>query len=178
MKSVRSKLCLNLNKDFKNKLPKNLIGFLSLDLKEFCLKYKREYNLVSALEEKMDRNSYILKYYLIRFNNWGVPLEFINRNTLHSSVGTMVINIIFIPLLSFILLGLNLLLGPHNPQSFLLGDILSNSGKVLKLIIPNYILNYFSGWSNYSCKVTIYKIYESIIGYRGSKLAKIFFFFC
>jgi hypothetical protein len=66
--------------------------------------------------KKIYITSYIFKYYLIRFNYWGVPLEFINRNTLASSVGTMVINIIFIPILSFILLGLNLLLGPHNPQ--------------------------------------------------------------
>jgi len=123
-------------------------------------------------KKNMNIYSYIFKYYLIRFNYWGVPLELINRNTLASSVGTMVINIIFIPILSFILLGLNLLLGPHNPQNFFLGDLLSNSGKVFKLIIPNYILNYLSGWSNYSCKVTIYKIYESIIGNRGSKLAK------
>jgi len=49
------------------------------------------------------------------------------------------------------------------------GKKLSNSGEFLKLIIPNYIKKYISGWSNYSCMVTIYKIYENIMDDRGSK---------
>lgn len=50
---------------------------------------------------------------------------------------------------------------------------LSNSGEALKLIIPSLTLKNLSGWSNYSCKVTIYKIYESIMGDRGSKPKRI-----
>lgn len=50
-----------------------------------------------------------------------------------------------------------------------MGIKLSNSGEVLKLIIPIFILKYISGWVNYSCKVTIYKIYENIMDDRGSK---------
>ena len=49
------------------------------------------------------------------------------------------------------------------------GDKLSNSGEVLKLIVPNYILKDISGWSNYFCKVIIYKIYENIMDNHGSK---------
>nr|YP_010130174.1 LAGLIDADG endonuclease [Clavaria fumosa]QPZ51076.1 LAGLIDADG endonuclease [Clavaria fumosa] len=46
---------------------------------------------------------------------------------------------------------------------------LPNSGNTLKLLIPNYIWKSISGWSNYSCKVISYKIFEKIMGYRGSK---------
>lgn len=48
-------------------------------------------------------------------------------------------------------------------------DKLSNSGDALKLIIPSNSRKTICGWSNDSCKVTIYKIYENIMGYRGSK---------
>lgn len=51
----------------------------------------------------------------------------------------------------------------------LLGIILSNSGKSLKLLIPNYVWKYISGWSNYSCMVISQKVYENIMGNRGSK---------
>jgi len=47
---------------------------------------------------------------------------------------------------------------------------LSNSGETLKLIVLNYIRKVISGWSNYSYKVTTYKINENKMGYRGSKL--------
>jgi hypothetical protein len=46
---------------------------------------------------------------------------------------------------------------------------LSNSGDSLKLIIPNYNRKIISGWSNYSGKVTSYKMNENKMGYRGSK---------
>ena len=46
---------------------------------------------------------------------------------------------------------------------------LSNSGDILKLIIPNYIRKVISGWSNYSCKVTSYKMIENEMDDRGSK---------
>lgn len=46
---------------------------------------------------------------------------------------------------------------------------LPNSGNILKLKVPNYILIYICGWINYSCKVTSLKIQETGIGYRGSK---------
>lgn len=47
---------------------------------------------------------------------------------------------------------------------------LSNSGDVLKLIVPNYNWKIISGWINYSCTVTSYKIDEKKMGYRGSKI--------
>lgn len=46
---------------------------------------------------------------------------------------------------------------------------LSNSGNLLKLLIPSYILKYISGWSNYSGKVTSQKIDEKKMDNRGSK---------
>lgn len=46
---------------------------------------------------------------------------------------------------------------------------LSNSGDPLKLMIPNYYRKVVSGWSNYSGMVISHKIYENIMGYRGSK---------
>jgi Proton-conducting membrane transporter len=46
---------------------------------------------------------------------------------------------------------------------------LPNSGNTLKLLILNYIWKNISGWTNYSCKVISYKIFEKIMGYRGSK---------
>jgi hypothetical protein len=48
-------------------------------------------------------------------------------------------------------------------------DKLPNSGDALKLIIPNNSRKTICGWNNYPCMVTSYKIYESIMGYRGSK---------
>ena len=46
---------------------------------------------------------------------------------------------------------------------------LSNSGDALKLIVPSYSRKAISGWSNYSGKVTSYKMIENEMGYRGSK---------
>jgi hypothetical protein len=49
------------------------------------------------------------------------------------------------------------------------GYKLSNSGDTLKLMVPNYNRKVISGWSNYSCMVTSYKMSENKMGYRGSK---------
>lgn len=46
---------------------------------------------------------------------------------------------------------------------------LSNSGNILKLLIPSSNLNFTSGWINYSCKVISKKIMETVMDYRGSK---------
>ena len=48
-------------------------------------------------------------------------------------------------------------------------DNLPNSGEPLKLLIPSHIWKYMSGWTNYSEMVTSQKIYENIMGNRGSK---------
>ena len=67
--------------------------------------------------------------------------------------------------LTYFLLG-----GPNwYKQSFLFCLQLSNSGDTLKLLVPNCSWNAASGWTNYSCMVISQKIYESIMGYRGSK---------
>lgn len=50
-----------------------------------------------------------------------------------------------------------------------MGTILSNSGDLLKLLVPNYVWKYISGWSNYSDKVTSQKMIERKMEYRGSK---------
>ena len=50
---------------------------------------------------------------------------------------------------------------------------LSNSGKALKLIIPNFYYIIISGWINYSGKVTSYKNLNKDRGNRGTKSAKI-----
>ncbi len=46
---------------------------------------------------------------------------------------------------------------------------LSNSGDVLKLMIPSYSRKAISGWSNYSCMVITHKMSENEMDYRGSK---------
>lgn len=46
---------------------------------------------------------------------------------------------------------------------------LSNSGELLKLLVPNYIWKYVSGWSNYSSMVTSQEICENKMEDRGSK---------
>jgi len=82
---------------------------------------------------------------------------------------------IFIPILSILLLSINLLLAPHNPVVWSgkskVGDKLSNSGDTLKLLIPSIYWKINCGWTNYSCMVTSQKMYESKIGDRGSKSA-------
>lgn len=50
---------------------------------------------------------------------------------------------------------------------------LSNSGELLKLLVPSYILKGISGWRNYSCKVTSQKILEIGMDNRGSKSVKL-----
>jgi LAGLIDADG DNA endonuclease family/Cytochrome C oxidase subunit II, periplasmic domain len=50
-----------------------------------------------------------------------------------------------------------------------MGNILSNSGDSLKLLIPNYIRKSISGWTNHSDKVTSQKRSENEMGNRGSK---------
>jgi hypothetical protein len=52
------------------------------------------------------------------------------------------------------------------------GDKLSNSGKLLKLTVPNFYLRCrkgSSGWTNYSGKVTSCKMSENEMDNRGSK---------
>ena len=49
------------------------------------------------------------------------------------------------------------------------GDKLSNSGKLLKLTIPNYSWKTISGWNNYSGRVIICKMSENEMDNRGSK---------
>jgi len=49
------------------------------------------------------------------------------------------------------------------------GDKLSNSGDLLKLKIPSCSRKAISGWTNYSGKVTSFKICENKMDYRGSK---------
>jgi len=51
----------------------------------------------------------------------------------------------------------------------LLREQLSNSGNILKLMVPNYIWKNISGWINYSGMVTSHKMIENEIDYRGSK---------
>ena len=46
---------------------------------------------------------------------------------------------------------------------------LSNSGDTLKFLIPSSSRKAWSGWINYSCKVTSQKMIEKEMGYRGSK---------
>ena len=81
--------------------------------------------------------------------------------------------IIFIPILGILLLAINLILAPHNPLIWIrksnIRDKLLNSGDPLKLLIPSNIRNNICGWNNYSGMVISQKIYESKIGYRGSK---------
>ena len=81
--------------------------------------------------------------------------------------------IIFIPILGILLLAINLILAPHNPLIWIrksnIRDKLLNYGEALKLLISSYSRKVISGWNNYSGMVINQKIYESKIGYRGSK---------
>jgi hypothetical protein len=51
----------------------------------------------------------------------------------------------------------------------LIGFILSNSGDILKLMIPSHGRKSVSGWSNDPCTVTSHKMIEKEMDYRGSK---------
>ena len=53
--------------------------------------------------------------------------------------------------------------------NLLLWEKLSNSGNLLKLLIPSYIWKYISGQNNYLGMVTSQKMSENEMGYRGSK---------
>jgi hypothetical protein len=46
---------------------------------------------------------------------------------------------------------------------------LSNSGDILKLLIPSYSRKAFSGWNNYPCMVISQKMSENKMDNRGSK---------
>ena len=46
---------------------------------------------------------------------------------------------------------------------------LSNSGEILKLLVPSNIWKNICGWINYSCMVIIQKMRENKMDYRGSK---------
>ena len=46
---------------------------------------------------------------------------------------------------------------------------LSNSGDILKLLIPSYSRKAFSGWNNYPCLVISHKMSENEMDNRGSK---------
>ena len=46
---------------------------------------------------------------------------------------------------------------------------LSNSGDTLKILVPNNVWKYISGWTNHSGTVISQDMIESVMGYRGSK---------
>jgi hypothetical protein len=50
-----------------------------------------------------------------------------------------------------------------------IGFKLSNSGELLKLLVPSYSRKVISGWTNYPCMVTSKKIDENQMDNRGSK---------
>nr|YP_009945111.1 hypothetical protein [Monilinia laxa]QOE17475.1 hypothetical protein [Monilinia laxa] len=54
----------------------------------------------------------------------------------------------------------------------LLWDKLSNSGNLLKLLIPSHSCKRIGGWINNSCMVITQLIIERLMDYRGSKSAK------
>ena len=49
------------------------------------------------------------------------------------------------------------------------GDKLSNSGNLLKLMVPSCSWKTISGWTNFSGKVTSHKMSENEMDNRGSK---------
>jgi hypothetical protein len=62
----------------------------------------------------------------------------------------------------------------NDPRSYIkgicnCGDILSNSGELLKLKVPSYSWKTVCGWTNYSGMVTSLKICENKMDNRGSK---------
>jgi len=85
----------------------------------------------------------------------------------------MTLFIIFVSIIALLFLFINLVFAPHNPKIWTGKSInwvkLSNSGKTLKLLILSINRKVNCGWSNYSGIVISQKIYESIIGNRGSK---------
>jgi len=85
----------------------------------------------------------------------------------------MTLFILFVSIIALLFLFINLVFAPHNPKIWIGKSInwvkLSNSGKILKLLILSINRKVNCGWSNYSGIVISQKIYESIIGNRGSK---------
>lgn len=80
----------------------------------------------------------------------------------------MLTYLIIIPILSIILLGVNLIFAPHNPK-ISVWDKLSNSGDILKILILSCSWKTISGWINNSGIVTSQNMSENEIGDRGSK---------
>jgi hypothetical protein len=80
---------------------------------------------------------------------------------------------LFVSILALVFLVVNLILAPHNPRIWFgkskIWDKLSNSGELLKLLIPSDNGNIFRGWINYSGMVTSQEIFERVMGNRGSK---------
>jgi len=60
-------------------------------------------------------------------------------------------------------------LGDALGENVSMGGKLSNSGELLKLLIPSCIWKNIRGWINYSGKVTSQKILEKEMDNRGSK---------
>lgn len=85
----------------------------------------------------------------------------------------MTLFILLVAIIAILFLFINLVFAPHNPKIWtgksITGVKLSNSGKILKLLILSINRKVNCGWSNYSGIVISQKIYESIIGNRGSK---------
>nr|P15563.1 RecName: Full=Uncharacterized 49.1 kDa protein in ND3 intron [Podospora anserina S mat+]CAA38767.2 Dod ND3 i1 grp IC protein [Podospora anserina] len=90
-------------------------------------------------------------------------------------MSSMTLFILFVSIIALLFLFINLIFAPHNPKNWTGKSInwvkLSNSGKTLKLLILSINRKVNCGWSNYSGIVISQKIYESIIGNRGSKSA-------
>lgn len=85
----------------------------------------------------------------------------------------MTLFILFVSIIALLFLVINLVFAPHIPKIWNGKSInwvkLPNSGKTLKLLILSINRKVNCGWSNYSGIVISQKIYESIIGNRGSK---------
>ena len=89
-------------------------------------------------------------------NKWSIFLEssFASFNSMvREQIGSL--NEIYLPVLCF--------------GKTLFWVWLSYSGNALKIMIPNYILNFISGWTNPSGMVTSYNMNENKMGNRGSK---------
>ena len=86
---------------------------------------------------------------------------------------SMTLFILFVSIIALLFLLINLVFAPHIPKNWNGKSInwvkLPNSGKTLKLLILSINRKVNCGWSNYSGIVISQKIYESIIGNRGSK---------
>ena len=54
-------------------------------------------------------------------------------------------------------------------KSYLLGNLLSNYGNTLGIMVPSLKLNYINGWTNYSCRVISQNIYENNVVSHVSK---------